>query len=144
MMTRKDSGYVRKKNIGNRDDPSSQGKGGSHKRHRWAPLVDILEDDKEYFIKAELAEVKKEYVKGDGREGQTRGHRVQSWLNDTRRRPTMRHRPHYLDLSLLTLPNDPALTPAEPSRRRWWLMMGLILLAAFLIGLGVTGSIRWH
>ncbi|MEE9204934.1 MAG: hypothetical protein V3U08_07935 [Nitrospirales bacterium] len=106
--------------------------------------MDILEDDKEYFIKAELAEVKKEYVKGDGREGQTRGHRVQSWLNDTRRRPTMRHRPHYLDLSLLTLPNDPALTPAEPSRRRWWLMMGLILLAAFLIGLGVTGSIRWH
>ena len=29
----------------------------------WAPLVDITEDDHEYLIKAELAEVKKEDVK---------------------------------------------------------------------------------
>ena len=29
----------------------------------WAPLVDIVEDDKEYLIKAELPEVKKEDVK---------------------------------------------------------------------------------
>jgi len=29
----------------------------------WAPLVDISEDDKEYLIKAELPEVKKENVK---------------------------------------------------------------------------------
>ena len=29
----------------------------------WAPLVDIAEDDKEYLIKAELPEVKKEDVK---------------------------------------------------------------------------------
>lgn len=29
----------------------------------WAPLVDIMEDDKEYLIKAELPEVKKEDVK---------------------------------------------------------------------------------
>ena len=29
----------------------------------WAPLVDITEDDKEYLIKAELPEVKKEAVK---------------------------------------------------------------------------------
>jgi HSP20 family protein len=29
----------------------------------WAPLVDISEDDKEYLIKAELPEVKKEDVK---------------------------------------------------------------------------------
>jgi HSP20 family protein len=29
----------------------------------WAPLVDITEDDKEYLIKAELPEVKKEEVK---------------------------------------------------------------------------------
>jgi HSP20 family protein len=29
----------------------------------WAPLVDITEDDKEYIIKAELPEVKKEDVK---------------------------------------------------------------------------------
>ena len=29
----------------------------------WAPLVDILEDDKEYLIKVELPEVKKEGVK---------------------------------------------------------------------------------
>ena len=30
---------------------------------QWAPLVDISEDDKEYFIKAELPEVKKDEVK---------------------------------------------------------------------------------
>jgi len=29
----------------------------------WAPLVDIVEDDKEYLIKAELPEVKKENVR---------------------------------------------------------------------------------
>ena len=29
----------------------------------WAPLVDISEDDKEYLIKAELPEVKKEEIK---------------------------------------------------------------------------------
>ena len=29
----------------------------------WAPLVDIIEDDKEYLIKAELPEVKKNDVK---------------------------------------------------------------------------------
>ncbi len=29
----------------------------------WAPLVDIVEDDKEYLIKAELPEVKKEDIK---------------------------------------------------------------------------------
>src|SRR4029077_1145315 len=29
----------------------------------WAPLVDITEDDKEYLIKAELPDVKKEDVK---------------------------------------------------------------------------------
>ena len=29
----------------------------------WTPLVDISEDDKEYLIKAELSEVKKEDVK---------------------------------------------------------------------------------
>ena len=32
----------------------------------WAPLVDISEDDKEYLIKAELPEVKKEDVKVRG------------------------------------------------------------------------------
>jgi len=30
---------------------------------QWLPLVDITEDDKEYLIKAELAEVKKDEVK---------------------------------------------------------------------------------
>lgn len=29
----------------------------------WAPLVDIIEDDKEYIIKAELPEMKKEDIK---------------------------------------------------------------------------------
>jgi HSP20 family protein len=33
------------------------------KMAEWAPLVDIVEDDKEYLIKAELPEVKKEDVK---------------------------------------------------------------------------------
>ncbi len=35
----------------------------------WAPLVDISEDDKEYLIKAELPEVKKEDVKITAEEG---------------------------------------------------------------------------
>jgi HSP20 family protein len=35
----------------------------------WAPLVDITEDDKEYLIKAELPEVKKEEVKVDVENG---------------------------------------------------------------------------
>ena len=35
----------------------------------WAPLVDICEDDKEYLIKAELPEVKKEDVKVTAEEG---------------------------------------------------------------------------
>ena len=35
----------------------------------WAPLVDISEDDKEYVIKAELPEVKKEDVKVTAEEG---------------------------------------------------------------------------
>jgi HSP20 family protein len=35
----------------------------------WAPLVDISEDDKEYLIKAELPEVKKEDVKVTAEEG---------------------------------------------------------------------------
>ena len=35
----------------------------------WAPLVDISEDDKEYRIKAELPDVKKEDVKVSAQEG---------------------------------------------------------------------------
>ena len=35
----------------------------------WAPLVDISEDDKEYLIKAELPEVKREDVKVTADEG---------------------------------------------------------------------------
>jgi HSP20 family protein len=35
----------------------------------WAPLVDISEDDKEYLIKAELPEVKKEDVKVTAEQG---------------------------------------------------------------------------
>lgn len=35
----------------------------------WAPLVDICEDDKEYVIKAELPEVRKEDVKVSAEEG---------------------------------------------------------------------------
>jgi HSP20 family protein len=36
---------------------------------QWAPLVDITEDDKEYLVKAELPEVKKEEVKVTVEEG---------------------------------------------------------------------------
>jgi len=39
------------------------GKEESLKLVDWAPLVDITEDDKEYLIKADLPEVKKEEVK---------------------------------------------------------------------------------
>lgn len=35
----------------------------------WAPLVDISEDDREYLIKAELPEVKKEQVKVTAEDG---------------------------------------------------------------------------
>ena len=35
----------------------------------WAPLVDISEDEKEYLIKAELPEVKKDDVKVTAEEG---------------------------------------------------------------------------
>jgi HSP20 family protein len=35
----------------------------------WAPLVDITEDDKEYLVKAELPEVKKEEVKVTVKDG---------------------------------------------------------------------------
>ncbi|MGA2555041.1 MAG: Hsp20/alpha crystallin family protein [Verrucomicrobiota bacterium] len=35
----------------------------------WAPLVDISEDDKEYLIKAELPDLKKEDVKVTAQEG---------------------------------------------------------------------------
>jgi HSP20 family protein len=36
---------------------------------QWAPLVDIIEDEKEYLIKADLPEVKKEDVKVTVQEG---------------------------------------------------------------------------
>jgi len=36
---------------------------------QWAPLVDIIEDDKEYLIKVDLPEVKKEDVKITVQEG---------------------------------------------------------------------------
>ena len=39
----------------------------------WAPLVDISEDDKEYMIKAELPEVKKEDVRVIAEEGTLTG-----------------------------------------------------------------------
>ena len=39
------------------------GKEEAMKVAEWAPLVDIVEEDKEYLIKAELPEVKKEDVK---------------------------------------------------------------------------------
>jgi HSP20 family protein len=41
----------------------AQGQNETMTTAEWAPLVDITEDDKEYVIKAELPEVKKEDVK---------------------------------------------------------------------------------
>jgi len=43
--------------------PRSEGQGELMAAAEWSPLVDISEDDKEYLIKAELPEVKKEDVK---------------------------------------------------------------------------------
>ena len=43
--------------------PRSEGQGELTAAAEWSPLVDISEDDKEYLIKAELPEVKKEDVK---------------------------------------------------------------------------------
>lgn len=47
--------------------PSQGGGNGGEKEAmtvtQWAPLVDITEDDKEYMVKAELPELKKEEVK---------------------------------------------------------------------------------
>lgn len=54
----------------------------------------------------------------------------------------MRDRPHYLELPLPTHVDDPALASLRPPRRRWWLILSLVLLAVFLIGVGVTGGIR--
>ncbi|WP_395741741.1 Hsp20/alpha crystallin family protein [Prosthecobacter sp.] len=44
---------------------STNGNGGSESMTvaRWSPLVDITEDDKEYLVKAELPDLKKEEVK---------------------------------------------------------------------------------
>ena len=49
--------------------PLVRGAGGTDRGAQWAPLVDISEDDKEYLIKAELPEVKKEDVKVTAEEG---------------------------------------------------------------------------
>jgi len=42
--------------------PRTEGREEAMATAEWAPLVDITEDDKEYLIKAELPEVKKEDV----------------------------------------------------------------------------------
>ena len=47
----------------------SAGQEGLMAATEWSPLVDISEDDKEYLIKAELPEVKKEDVKVTAEEG---------------------------------------------------------------------------
>lgn len=48
-----------------RHTPIDNGRNGEEKptMAQWCPVVDIMEDDKEYIIKAELPEVKKEDVK---------------------------------------------------------------------------------
>ena len=70
---------------------SSQGSGQAETQSEWTPLVDIAENDKEFTIKADLPEVKKENVKvtlEDGslciagerkqeKDGQRRFHRIE-------------------------------------------------------------------
>ncbi|GJL61597.1 MAG: molecular chaperone [Nitrospirales bacterium] len=48
---------------------SKNGEKESMRLTEWAPLVDITEDDKEYLIKADLPEMKKDDIKVTVREG---------------------------------------------------------------------------
>ena len=45
-----------------------------------------------------------------------------------------RHQPHILNSDLLMHPKGHALDPERPPRHLWWLIIGLTLLAVFLIG----------
>ncbi|MBI4401550.1 MAG: hypothetical protein HY581_07955 [Nitrospirae bacterium] len=54
----------------------------------------------------------------------------------------MKHRPQYLELPLPTHLDDSDAGSSQPSRGLWWMIVGLVLLALFLIGVGVTGGIR--
>ena len=51
----------------------------------------------------------------------------------------MRARPYDLDVSTV-IPDEDAETAMR--RHHWWLIIALVLLAVFLIGVGVTGGIR--
>ena len=53
-----------------------------------------------------------------------------------------RRRPQYLDKFLLVNLEDPAVASVPTVRRSWWLIAGLTLLVAFIIGLGFSGVIR--
>ena len=53
-----------------------------------------------------------------------------------------RRRPQYLDKFLLLNLEDPAVASVPTVRRSWWLIAGLTLLVAFIIGLGFSGVIR--
>lgn len=47
---------------------------------------------------------------------------------------TTRHQPPILNSGLLMHPKDHALDSERPPRHLWWLIIGLVLLAVFLIG----------
>ena len=49
------------------------------------------------------------------------------------------HHPHYLELPLPVHANE---SGARTRRRHWLLIVGLVLLAVFLIGVAVTGGGR--
>ena len=52
----------------------------------------------------------------------------------------MLHRPHYLDIPLLTQGGALARHSGYPSRRLWWLILALALLSLFLLSPGLGGS----
>ena len=47
---------------------------------------------------------------------------------------TTRHQPYMLNSDLLMHPKGHALYSEKPPRHLWWLIIGLTLLAVFLIG----------
>lgn len=54
----------------------------------------------------------------------------------------MRTRPYHLDLDIMVHTEDAPEALSSMHRQHWWLIIVLVLLAVFLIGVGVTGGIR--
>ena len=54
----------------------------------------------------------------------------------------MRTRPYDLNVSVVVHTDDAHEIASSMHRPPWWLITVLVLLAVFLIGVGVTGGIR--